>query len=376
MRVLSPTILSWLACRLAFCAMLSACGAARGEEDGLALLVNAVKNSGDRQIQSGEFAYTQHIVTDPPSPAQIKAMVEQSRDSIRKNLEAAGGNEKRRQRLLKSLDEVEESITSQMKRNADRVWQHRFVRRASEDHVDQYAEFFPTDTESNREDHTQIVLLRPGLSVSRHHRTLTNISTTGVYLGQEPQRLGRLMGVLAQQFAGKEVELIRSLRDTVTSIEVEKVGSVQDNNTRQLTCRFETAGKIPTHIVIHVDPSRGYVTPLVRESDEEGNVLRQWTAEDYFQPQGSELWFPRSATYREFAKLFGKNRTEHYAFDDADVALNTKIPDERLAMPLKKNSTLLDNRTGANITYRVKDEFKLSLDAVENLETLPGLERQ
>jgi hypothetical protein len=376
MRALSRTRLSWVACWLASCAVLVIAGTAQGEEDGLALLVNAVKHSGDRQIQSGEFVYTQHIVTDPPSPERIKQMVEQSRASMQRTLDAAGANGTARKRLQKALVETEKSITTQMKRNADRRWQYRFALRTSDDHAERSAEFVPIDTEPNRDNEIHIVLLRPELAIAYQFGTLTNITTTGVYFSQEPQHLGRLMGIIAERLAGKNETFVSILRDTVTAIEVEKLDGDQQGNIRKLSCHFEAPGTPPTQIVMHVDPSRGYVTPLVRESDEDGDTLREWVAGDYFQPAGSVLWFPRSITYRHFAKRFGQNRTEHYEFTASDVALNKPMPDERFTIVLQQDSTLRDYRNQANISYKVKDECRLSLDAVEKLEAIPELERR
>ncbi len=376
MQLQSPSLKALLVRTVAFCAVLAVSWPVYGEEDGLALLLQAARHAGDREIQSGEFTYTQHVITDPPAPERIKQAVERSRAAIRRSMDAAGGNETRREALRKALDEVEESITSQMKRNADREWQYHFVLRVKNGQAERYAEFSPIDTKPDQEEHTQIALLRQGLTVLRHHRTSTHITSTGVYFGQEPQRLGRLTGLLVERLAGKDEEMVRTLRDTVTSIEVEKLDNDQDSTTRKLTCHFEGAGALPTQILIHVDPLRGFVTPLVRESDEERNVLREWIASDYFQPEGSEQWFPRSATYREFAKLFGQNRTEHYEFATDGVALNKPLPDDRFTILLKKNSTLLDDRNQANISYKVKDECRLSLDAISDLGKLPSLERR
>ena len=64
-------------------------------------------------------------------------------------------------------------------------------------------------------------------------------------------------------------------------------------------------------ITLHVDPLRDYVTPLIRESDAEGNLLREWISEDYFQPEGSPLWFPQKFTFRETAHRNPWKRKPH-----------------------------------------------------------------
>ncbi|HEY4309688.1 MAG TPA: hypothetical protein VGN12_09585 [Pirellulales bacterium] len=345
------------------------------EAEGLALLVNAAKHAGDRQIRTGEFTYTRRITRDPPTDKEIQRLVEQVRAALRRQLETVK-NERARASIQKSIDDAEADIAPQMKANANQEWQCEFALRDPDHGGDKYSEFFRTDQEPGHEKR-MAVLLRAGLTLEQHQENLAIVGSAGIYLGQEPQRAGRLTGFLLQRVAGDGEEIIRNLKDTVSEIEVGNVNEDRPSNTRKVTCWFTAIGVPRTQVTVHIDTLRDYVTPLVREADEEGNVLREWIAETYFQPEGTELWFPQSVTYREYLhpQRPSRNVVERYEFPQDGVAINAKIADERFTIVLPAKSTLLDSRTKENISYKTTEEVKLSLDALEDLNSVSGLER-
>ncbi len=366
---------------LALCSWVAASWPVYGEETGLELIVNAAKHAGDRQIRTGEFSYTRHAITDPPTAEAIKRRVDESRATILKRLEETK-NETLRKRLQEGLDELENSLSVQMKWNADKKYTYDYALRDAASGGDRYFQFTPIDPPPEASGRTEVLLMR---NLNARATTslyqpgegrLTIAEQTGVYAGLEPQRLGRLMGVLVERAPADDTEFKRYFEETVTEAVSARLDDDRPSNTRKVTCWLERPGAPRTQITLHVDPLRDYITPLVRESNADGKLLREWVSEDYFQPQGSDLWFPQTCTYRETAhKIPGNgNRTDRYDFAKEGVSLNGKISDDRFTVVLVRNSTLLDDRSGTNISYKTKYEIKLSLDALDDLASVKGLE--
>ncbi len=376
-RRFSPSLLAFMP---ALCLVVGISRPALGEETGLELIINAAKHSGDRQIRTGEFTYTRHSITDPPTAEAIKLRVDENRARLLKMLEETK-NEKVKKSLQKGLDQLENSLSVQMKWNADKKFTYDYALRDAASGGDRYFQFTPMYPPPEASGGTDVLLTRSlnGATTSLHQMgagKMTIAQSTGAYAGLEPQRLGRLLGLLVERPPTNEDEIKRYLEETVSEAESVRLDDDRPSNTRKVTCWFEGPGAPRTQITLHVDPLRDYVTPLIRESDAEGNVLREWISEDYFQPEGSPLWFPQKFTFRETArKIPGNgNRTDRYTFAKNGVSLNGKIPDERFTVVLQRNSTLLDNLSGKNISYNAKDELKLSLDALDDLASVQGLE--
>ena len=208
---------------LASCLVFGVSCPALGEETGLELIVNAAKHAGDRQIRTGEFTYTRHAITDPPTAEAIKRQVDESRERLLKMLEETK-NETLRKSLQKGLDQLENSLSVQMKWNADKKFTYDYALRDAASGGDRYFQFTPMYPPPEASGGTDVLLTRSlnGATTSLHQLgagKMTIAERTGAYAGLEPQRLGRLLGLLIERAPADEPGIKRYLKETVSEAE-------------------------------------------------------------------------------------------------------------------------------------------------------------
>ena len=104
------------------------------------------------------------------------------------------------------------------------------------------------------------------LLIGEHGNALAgrNEITSG---SQEPQRLGRALGTMAGRASAPEVLKQIPTSDSFSNIEVSRVDGPEATEIRQLTFRANVVGSPAATIKCQIDPSRGYITPLIQELD-------------------------------------------------------------------------------------------------------------
>lgn len=115
-----------------------------------------------------------------------------------------------------------------------------------------------------------------------------------------------------------------------------------------------------------IDPSRGYVCPLVQEySPENGKILKEYTSGDYFLHAKSGLWYP--ATHEE--KTWDENETltesQLYTIDPDTFQFNQPVSDQEFYIDVPEGQTVVDSRGMPSMTplptYHSIDKGTLSL---------------
>ena len=223
---------------------------------------------------------------------------------------------------------------------------------------DRYVEFSVLDPESRLPGPT-VVLLQRSLGAGKRvnlrcdeRDRMAIVGNQSVSCGsQEPQRLGRANGLLLQSAAAIEASGDSARKQQLAEFDVEtrKVDDADAENLQELVCKFRSGGTL----ICRVDPTRGFITPIVKELDAEGRVLRNWESEDYFQPADSDLWFPGTCKYQEYdySEEGLEPRTEKYEFTKKSVFLNHEIPEDRFRVAVPVKIPLIDVRSGEQERY-------------------------
>ena len=363
----------------AFLACLCVSSNAKADESAMKLLVQAVDHAGDKVIQTGEFRYTLAILA-PVTEEAIEQRIEQIRTSMREFLESTEVSEEVRSQYEKAIETLDQTVPEQMKANAGKRMQYYFAMGGPELGGDRYVEFSALDPET-RLPGPSVALLQRSLGAGNQvtlccdERDLMAIADNkGVYCGsQEPQRLGRANGSLLQFATAIDASDKDDLKKRVAGLEIETrpVDSTDGSGLRELVCKFGAGGTR----VCRVDPARGFITPLVKELDDQDRVLREWESEDYFQPANSELWFPGTCKYREYDYSAEglEPRVEKYEFTKDGVLLNNEIPEDRFRVAIPTKIPLIDARNEKQQRYAATEPINLSLDDLDNIAAIPGI---
>lgn len=352
------------------------------------LLKKVIENRGDVTIITGEFQYTITIRDPGLSEDAIKSRVasmQAAYDSRRKDVEPKLKDEdpELRNNIIRALTFNEAAFRAGLEANKNRSLEVFVALGNSGIGGDRYVEFVRLDGQGVNADGsqkgtspTETVLQRPmgaGSGVSLYSGVLGALVQSGIVaVGKEPQGLGRVQGGL-HILAEKADEHLESVNSGIMESDDPEL-----NGLARLECRLKKTLWGINRIVCAVDVSRGYITPLIEEYDEAGRVVRDWHSTGYFQPTGSELWFPEVCTCRELtystdATSEPKVKTEVYRFTPARITLNTPVPAERLKVQLAPGTSVLDTRTEPQTNLVTRQEVDLSVDALDDLHAVKGL---
>ena len=113
-----------------------------------------------------------------------------------------------------------------------------------------------------------------------------------------------------------------------------------------------------------IDPSRGYVCPIVRIFDKtSGKIREEYIASDFFQDRVSGLWFP---AYYEETRFNGIDDTVTHKIihkiDPSTFQLNRKIADEEFSVDIPEGALVIDRRNESSIrVFQASQNGALSL---------------
>jgi hypothetical protein len=205
-----------------------------------------------------------------------------------------------------------------------------------------------------------------------------------VYLpANDPHILGRINGGLELATRNLSPDGIRDwLQKNISKTEsrvsqevdgAERVEILLHINSAEPRIEMQGANKSLHAIELHIVPSKGFITPMIREMDREGQVVLEWKCEDYFLVAGSELWFPGRCESRRLVPGKKDPHVERYEFDKATVLLNQRIPSERFAVRLPARTSILDTlHDGRN--YVSTTQVSLAADNVADLSAVQGVQ--
>ncbi len=370
---------------------------ALADDSGLEILSKVILNQGDRTIRTGEFRYTLRVSETPPSNEMIQQQVEKHRIALRKTMKQFEKNPRMMKQFQKAIDTADQYVPQQVRDNADLMYQYYFALGGPELGGDRYMEISSFDRIKNVYGETRKLLLRSqgvgrGSSVDLDPLTRMTIAGKGrqdVFLpSQELQKLGRANGSLPHLVSGLDLAGVEQwLATNVSNLNARPIHDEQGLERFQMEFKISVPypdsvkAQLPkdapvsnsVSMVYHIVPSRGFITPLIRETDPAGQVIFEWISSDYFQPAGSELWFPLNCESRTFIPGKKEPRVERYAFEKDGVQLNHKIPDERFAVSIPPKTTVIDSTGAVHKNYVTTRAVMLTIDDVAQLSQLDGI---
>jgi hypothetical protein len=114
--------------------------------------------------------------------------------------------------------------------------------------------------------------------------------------------------------------------------------------------------------VIWVDPTRGYICPLIEEYVQDICVVR-YESSDYYQDKSSGIWFPRKTIDTEFDLVTKEQlRRVTYEIIHEETDFNIPISDDEFVFPIVAGWTVMDKQSGRQNSYRVVRDTKLKFE--------------
>ncbi len=363
----------------------------------ISALSESLANRGDIAIRYGEFRYVLDVSVEVPSSQEITDQVKLGREALRMQMERNKDNPRYVKNLQKAIDSADQTVSQQMRQNASVMFQFYFALSGPELGGDRYMEISTFDRAKNAFGETRKLLLRSqgagrGASVDMDPMTrmvIVGKGRNGVFLpSQEPHRLGRASGSLPHLVSDLDAAGVKEwLAKSVSDLQVTPV--TDEQGVEKLQLEFKVTVPYPDSVkaqlpkdapvsntvsmVYHIVPSRGFITPLIRETDPTGQVIFEWISSDYFQPAGSDLWFPLKCESRTFMPGKKEPRVERYTFEKDGVQLNHKIPDERFAVSIPPKTTVIDATGAVHKNYVTTRQVALTIDDVARLSQLDGI---
>ena len=365
------------------------------EEDHLNMLSHAVIRRGDRDIHTGEFRFHLRVTEEELSNEVIAEHTERVRSAWRDVL-IKNKNPAIAKNLQTAIDTAGDDVPDQAKKNSDMTFQCFFALGGPELGGDRYMEIYTMYLDKSSYGGSQKLLLRSqgssrmtGMELDHSGRRVI-VGNARQYFyqpSQEPQRLGRANGSLSHLVPALDAASVREwLFKSVSDLQVTPVADEQEVGTFQLEFKLtvpypdSVKAQLPkdapvsntVSMIYHIVPSRGYITPLIRETDPAGQVIFEWVSSDYFQPAGSDLWFPQTCESRTF--MLGKKepRVERYSFEKDGVQLNHKIPNERFSVSIPTKTTVIDATGAVHKNYVTTRAVMLTIDDAAQLSQLDG----
>ncbi|MDR0705431.1 MAG: hypothetical protein LBF88_10655 [Planctomycetaceae bacterium] len=120
--------------------------------------------------------------------------------------------------------------------------------------------------------------------------------------------------------------------------------------------------KINGKTVIWVDPTRGYICPLIEEYVQDICVVR-YESSDYYQDKSSGIWFPRKTVDTEFDLVTKEQlRRTVYEIIPEETDFNIPINNDEFVFPVSAGWTVTDRQSGRQTSYRVVRNTKLKFE--------------
>lgn len=347
--------------------------------DGVELLEGALTQTETLAKMTGEFDYVLRVAQSPPSEQQIQSAAEGTRAAMAKVIKNL--KEKLRQTpdahalqtTLKNYEAAllsnEATIRKGMLENSMREFTYHYLVGRDASYVELQRVATP---EAPSQDTLKLLVSRSkqgpkNLSIQYDKSThMAIVNSDGVTSGsQEPMHLGRIHETLAA--ALKVASPLKAGWFDVRKIETEG-----DRATYEITSNGKIKGLADFRL--RVVPSLGYVTPLVQELGENGNVVRQWKSGPYFRGKNSDLWYPETVTFQENQL---SKQIHVYTFDREKVKFADDIDAARMTLPLSKGELLIDARNAdASINYTMEEDVQITLKDIEDIERTLEVERK
>ena len=356
---------------------------------GLQLLIDTVMNRGDLLIRTGELEFFQTSIESPPTESQIKEQVKTTAKALQEVIDSTD-DESLKAVYQKSIDNLEAEMRPQIIANASRKSKYRYVFTEKA----RYVEFAKFDKQHNAwqpplellettraRTNGDVAILakrtRPSIVFDHGPGMCPILSSTGSYVGTHPPHaIGRVTGFLAKVANNLDDEFTKWLKGSAELTTVVKLTN-KEVETFEVKYKMKSEADGVESFSFHIVPSRGYITPLIQELDENGTMVRQWKCEEYFQPKGQELWYPKKCKFRATRTRFQKAVRRVYLFDESKVTINDDIPKERLAILIPADQTLLDARNQKDQKhYRALKDVQFSLGDVDSLQKSDSFEEK
>ena len=354
----------------------------RIDESAIALLSAVAAASGDRTIHTATISYTVQATGPMPSEDFVQQVIKDGTETYTRAIAGAQDDDSRK-RLQQHLDEIEKNVRRQLVANSKAPLDVFYAMNGPALGGDRYFEI--TRHPEGRPAETLEVVYR-SLGVggyismrNERRRSTVLIENQPMYYGtEEPHRLGRLMGSLAEVLGGafpSSTDLAR----IVSSITLHDGGSFQGHDSVSVQVVFrgaEESEKSSGATTFTTVPGMGHVVPLIRDLASDGTLLTEIDCSEYVslsQATGDALWFPLRVTVNQFDLEGTPLRAAEYQFDANAISLNGPLSDERFKISLSPRLTVADTRVSPAESYSVGEETTLGLDDVEDLAAITAL---
>jgi hypothetical protein len=111
-----------------------------------------------------------------------------------------------------------------------------------------------------------------------------------------------------------------------------------------------------------IDPSRGYVCPLIQVYDTKTSHLKEeYKSENYFIHEETGLWFPKKHEEFEYETSGQLKISREYEIDAATFKVNQTVSDKEFAVDVAEGYNVTDNRDKKNDEYVAVEKGTLTL---------------
>ncbi len=343
--------------------------AAPSESSDLGELNSLYAHRSAEVLQEGELKYSLKTIVPERTASELREIAESRNVALKRLFDTARsrGHLGDAAAPTETPEQVAISLTAQ-----ERQGEYHYVFHGPEIGGDRCFEFVHLSPTGSRT--MPSVLLQRNLGAGRYvnirsqsHQRFEISNQKRVIGIQSPHSLGRLVGSLA---AVKPTNL------TISELQISDVPDQDEhfNRLRELKCNIHSSDKSVIRLLVTFAPDAGYVTPMIRESNEKGHLLREWICNEYMVNQ-SGIWFPTKCRYKgESTKGSGSYRVEEYEFAPADVKLNAGVSSSSLCVFVPRGSFVTDAQTENSVAYAAKCDLSLNLDHIDNLSDLPCLQ--
>jgi len=134
-----------------------------------------------------------------------------------------------------------------------------------------------------------------------------------------------------------------------------------DDNSQMYLVELRRNGRLVERYGI--DPSKGYICPIVQVFDEEtGHLTEEYISRGFFLHAGSGLWFPTSFLAKRYNALTGElvSRQE-YTINAETIRINQPVSEHEFSIDIPAGFRVDDVRTDTSIRYTAHSEGVVSL---------------
>ena len=363
-----------------FCFALPCAGA---QSDGIDLFIKACQNRGTNStlLRSFYVEFERTYYTPQRSQAELEKLAHQYASEIRQQL---GDNHPR----IKQMTDIPATVKSLNKQfNSPQEERFRVLYRV--DDVSRRLAYVAVDAkvDGRWEPKSEFIGDHKGKKDNVSAFYISNMSRVDVgnlYGGVEDfVNMGRLQGEI--------LPAVEALLMMGTDLTRHEFAQANIDKFRQETEKQRATGKIDPLVLVGqteydkegsnayiveskkngiiaerfwIDPSHGYVCPLVQYFDDKGNMLKEYRSSGYFLEERSGLWFPTQ--YSEFTAAQKGNNEERfdYRINSGTLKANFPVADDAFCIEVKENLIVADSRNsrdGNGVRYKAFQNGTLSL---------------